>query len=282
MSFARRLLQTARRRAAAALFSSCVLGAAPAAADNLTDPKPASEWIVTIRGNGGFAPNYPGSKDLSPYMLPGLSMRHPDSPVAFGAPDESPGFALWDNGFVKAGVTGRVAGPRQQHDYAELNGIHDIDWTVEAGGFAEFWTFEKLRARAELRHGLWGHHGDVLDLYLDWVERIGPWTLSIGPRLSFADQPYLNKFFGVDAYEAMMNGKVFAFTPSGAGGKSTGLTASATYVWNESWATSAYVKYSRLIGDAATGPIASNLGSRNQFTVGLSLAYTFRTTMLPF
>jgi len=277
-----------RRRRRNACFSAVALLSLPAlsprgaGAETIVDPKPVSEWIVTLRGNAGFAPNYDGSKDLSPYLLPGLSMRRPGSPVSFGAPDESPGLALWDNGFVKAGVTGRLRGPRHQSDYQELKGIHDIDWTVEAGGFAEFWSFEKLRARVELRRGFWGHHGDVVDLYLDWVERLGPWTLTLGPRLSFADQPYMNKFFGVSPYEALANGKVFAFTPSSGGAKSTGLTGSVTYQWNEDWATSAYAKYNRLLGDAASGPIVSTLGSRNQFTFGLSASYSFRTGLLPF
>lgn len=248
----------------------------PAQAQSLTDPTPVSGWIVTVRANAGFSPNYDGSKDLSPYLLPGLGMRRPDSPVAFGAPDESPGFALYDNGFVKAGLSGRLRGPRQQSLYPELHGVHDIDWTIEGGAFAEFWTLQKLRARVELRHGFWGHHGDVADFYLDWVERHGPWTLSIGPRFSLADQPYMNKFFGVSAYEALANGGLYPFTPSGGGAKSAGLTGSVTYQWSGAWSTSAYAKYNRLLGDAATAPVTTTLGSRNQFTIGLSVAYSFR------
>jgi len=266
----------ARRRRHMLLGLVFAIFARPACAESLTDPTPVSGWIVTLRANAGYSPNYDGSRDLSPYLLPGLGMRRPNSPAAFGAPDESPGFALYDNGFVKAGLSGRLRGPRLQSQYGELRGVHDIDWTVEGGGFAEFWTFEKLRARVELRRGFWGHHGDIADFYLDWVERHGPWTLSLGPRFSLVDRSYMNKFFGVDAYEALLNGTLYPFTPSGGGAKSVGLTGSVTYQWSEAWSTSAYAKYNRLLGDAAASPIPTQLGSRNQFTIGLSVAYSFR------
>ncbi len=268
--------QSARYALSAAAGVALMFGAGRLHAESLTDPTPASGWIVTVRGNAGFSPNYDGSKDLSPYLLPGLSMRRPNSPVSFSAPDELPGFALYDNGFIKGGLTGRVRGPRQQSTYAELHGVHDIDWTIEGGGFAEFWTLEKLRARVELRQGFWGHHGEIADFYLDWVERHGPWTLSLGPRFSLADQSYLNKYFGVSGYEALVNGNLYPFTPSGGGAKSLGATGSLSYQWSEAWSTSAYLKYNRLVGDAAASPIPTQIGSRNQFTFGLSVAYSFR------
>jgi outer membrane protein len=172
--------------------------------------------------------------------LPGLGMRRPGSSVAFGAPDEAPGFALYDNGVAKAGLSGRLRGPRLQSSWAELRGVHDIDWTLEAGGFAEFWSFEKLRMRVELRHGLFGHHGVVAELYADWVEKHGPWTFSIGPRLMIGDQPYMNKLFGVTLQEALNNGSVTPFTAWG-GAKSFGATAAATYEWSPEWSTTAHV-----------------------------------------
>lgn len=265
-----------RGRLASWLLACLVLlSSGPSApAQGLTDPTPVSGWIVTLRANAGFAPDYEGARNLSPYLLPGLGMRRPDSPVAFGSPDEAPGFALLDQGWFKAGLSGRVRGPRQQQRYGELHGIHDIDWTLEAGGFAEFWTFEKLRARVELRHGFLGHHGNVAEIYLDWVERHGPWTVSFGPRFSLADKPYMNKFFGVTTYEALLNGNVSPFEPAG-GAKSVGATAAVSYEWSQAWTTTLYGRYNRLIGEAAAGPIVERLGSRNQFTIGLSAAYSF-------
>ncbi len=133
-------LRRSTRVLASIAGSAFLFHALNANADGLTDPTPVSGWIVTVRANAGYAANYDGSKGVSPYALPGLGMRRPDTPVSFSAPDESPGFALYDNGFFKAGLTGRLRTPRSSATYTELRGIHDIDWTIEAGGFAEFWT----------------------------------------------------------------------------------------------------------------------------------------------
>lgn len=271
----RSLCRTASTPAVSLLVSTILAASvAKGRAESLTDPTPVSGWIVTLRANAGFSPDYEGSRNLAPYLLPGLGMRRPDSPVAFGSPDEAPGFALVDEGWFKAGLSGRLRGPRQQERYSELHGIHDIDWTLEAGGFAEFWTLEKLRARVELRHGFLGHHGNLAEFYLDWVERHGAWTVSFGPRFALGDKAYMNKLFGVTAYEALQNGNVSPYEPTG-GAKSFGLAGAVSYEWSQAWTTTFYARYNRLVGEAAASPIVDRLGSRNQFTIGLSAAYSF-------
>lgn len=235
---------------------------------------PSSGWTITVKGNVGVSPAWEGSKDLSPYLLPGLSVRRAGAPLSFSAPDDAPGFAILDEGWLKAGVAGRLKGPRRAGDYAELRGVHDIDWTLEAGAFAEFWPIEKFRVRVDVRHGFLGHHGNIVDFSADWVERHGPWTVSFGPRLSVGDTRYMDKLFGANAYEASINGRIGAFAAKG-GAKSVGVAAAVSYEWSKSWTTTVYAKYSRLVGDAAASPLSTNLGSRNQFTLGGTVGYSF-------
>ncbi|QGM46976.1 MipA/OmpV family protein [Methylocystis heyeri] len=265
---------------------TCVTGCAAAmlltmnamADESMLDPAPVSGWIVTLRANAGFSPTWDGSKNLSPFLLPGLSMRRPGTTVGFGAPDEAPGFALYDNGVLKVGASGRLRGPRQQSQWGELHGIHDINWILEGGVFAEMWAFKKLRARAELRHGLLGHHGDVAEFYLDWVEKHGPWTFSIGPRLRLGDQPYMNKLYGVTVQDSLYNLSVPPFT-AWASAASVGATTALTYDWSEDWSTTGYVRYNRLVGSAAASPLIKDLGSPDQWTIGLSVSYSFKVDM---
>ncbi|MFO1136247.1 MAG: MipA/OmpV family protein [Rhodoblastus sp.] len=236
--------------------------------------EPGSQgWTITLKANGGVSPAWEGSNDLSPYLLPGLSVRRAGSAVTFSAPDDSPGFALFDENWMKAGVVGKLRGPRRSADYAALRGVHDVDWTVEAGLFAEFWPFEKLRARIEARHGFTGHHGNVVDLSMDWVERRGPWTVSVGPRLSLGDTRYMDKLFGVSAYDAVMSG-LPPYRAEG-GAKSFGVAAAVSYEWSRNWTTTAYARYNRLVGSAAESPLVAGPGSRNQFTLGAIVAYSF-------
>ena len=243
----------------------------------LVAPAAAAEgqgWTITLKGNAGVSPAWDGSKDLSPYLLPGLSVRRAGTPLSFSAPDDAVGFALLDESWLKAGPVGRLRGPRQQTKHNELRGVHDIDWTIEAGLFAEFWPMEKFRARIEVRQGFMGHHGLVADLYADWVERRGPWTVSFGPRMSLASGATMNKLYGVTVFDAFNNLHLAAYQPSG-GLRSVGFAGAVTYDWSKAWSTTLYGKYARLAGPAGASPLVGALGSRNQVTLGLIVAYSF-------
>lgn len=231
-------------------------------------------WTVTIKGNVGLSPAYDGAKNLSPYAAPGFGIRRAGTEAAFTTFDDGIGYALYDTSWLKAGPVGRFIGARKADSHSELNGIRDVDWTVEAGLFAELWPMEKLRARIEVRRGFHGHHGWVADIGADWVEKIGPWTLSAGPRLVTTNDRYAKKYFSVSAAEAAANGNVTPFDAFG-GVKSVGISAQATYKWSKQWSTTGYARYDRLTGDAAASPITQKLGSRNAFTIGGIIAYSF-------
>ncbi len=257
--------------AASAVAISSLLGSfAPLLAAESASPG----WTVTVRGNAGLSPAWEGSSDLSPFLVPGISIRRAGTPAAFSAPDDAPGIAIFDEKWLRAGPAVRLRGPRRSGDYSQLRGVQDIDWTLEAGAFAEFWPMEKLRARLDVRYGLAGHHGAIADLSVDWVERTGRWTISVGPRLSLGNTSYMNKLFGVTPYEAFWNGRITPYWADG-GAKSVGLTAAVSYKWSKEWTTTGYMKYSRLVGSAGASPLTNNLGSANQFTVGAIVAYSF-------
>ena len=56
---------------------------------------------------------------------------------------------------------------------------------------------------------------------------------------------------------------------------SAGLLGSASYKWNDTWSTTGYAGYNRLVDQAAASPIPRRLGSLDQFTVGASVSYSF-------
>lgn len=234
----------------------------------------ASGWTITLKANAGMSPAWEGSNSLSPYLAPGLGIRRAGTPLAFSAPDDSPSFALLDVGWLKAGPAGRLKGPRKASDHAELRGIHDIDWTLEAGGFFELWPVETFRVRVEARHGFLGHHGNVVDFSADWIERRGPWTVSVGPRMSIGDTRYMDQVFGVTAQDALTNGSLPIYR-AGGGMKSAGVSGAISYEWSKAWTTTIYADYRRLVGSAGASPITTGLGSRDQFTVGAIAAYSF-------
>jgi outer membrane scaffolding protein for murein synthesis (MipA/OmpV family) len=232
------------------------------------------DWLVTVRGNIRAAPSYPGASSTSVLGFPSLSFRRAGTPVSFSAPDDNIGFALYDIGWLKAGPAARFVGARNRKDHPQLVGLRNVDWTLEAGGFLELWPIEKIRTRLDVRYGFHGHRGVVADFGADWVERFAQWTVSGGPRLRLASSKYMNAYFSATPAEAAINGRI---TPFNAGGSfvSAGLATAVSYDWSSQWRTTVHGKWDRLGGDAGQSPIVSQLGSRNQFTVGATLAYTF-------
>lgn len=234
----------------------------------------SGEWLITVKGNIVASPRWPGSSDLSVLPYPSLSIRRAGTPLTFGAPDDAISFALYDTGWLKAGPAAKFIGARKAGDHRALVGLRDVDWTLQAGGFLEFWPTEKLRTRLELFYGFHGHRGVVADAGMDWVERFGSWTISGGPRLKLASNRFADSYFSVTAPEAALNGRVTPFDARG-GLMSAGLAGAVSYDWSPQWRTTLHARWDRLTGDAGNSPIPSVLGSRNQFTVGATVAYTF-------
>ncbi|QFU14847.1 MipA/OmpV family protein [Microvirga thermotolerans] len=250
--------------------------AAPAGAADLFSPAPLlpEGWIVTLKGNLKVGPSYPGADDFGAIAFPSLSLRRAGTPERFGAPDDGLSFSLLEDSALRVGVVGRFQGGRYLKDDRRLFGLRKIDWAVEPGVFVEFWPLQFLRARAELRHGVNGHHGFVADLGLDLVQTYGALTFSAGPRLALGDGSFARTYFGVTPAEAALNGQVTPYKPSG-GITSVGATAGVTYTWSAQWSTTAHVTYKRLVGDAADSPIVKRFGSENQLGFGLTAAYSF-------
>jgi len=262
--------------ALAALFLAGTASVSAQAADPLSTllPESPSGWIVTLKGNLRAQPTYPGADDLSFIGYPSFSLRRAGTVERFSSPDDGLSFSFLDDSALRFGAVGRYQGGRYLQDDRRLAGLNKINWAIEPGLFVEYWPVDFLRARAEIRHGINGHDGFVADLGLDVVQTFGAFTVSAGPRLSLGDGEFTRTYFGVTPEEAVLNGQVEAYRPSG-GITSVGATASASYNWSEQWATTAFVSYKRLVGDAADSPIVRTFGSENQVGLGLTVSYSF-------
>lgn len=258
---------------AALLLSSALSTTSPATAEPIWSPL-SGDWLVTVKANLTTAPQYPGSDQMALSAFPSLSIRRAGTSLTFSSPDDNIGFAIIDTGRFKLGPSAKFVSARNSSDYRQLAGLRDVDWTIEAGLFAEFWTTDNIRLRGDIRYGFHGHRGVVADLGADYVHRNGPWTLSGGPRLALGNTRFTNAMFGVTAAESLANGVLPAYAPSG-GLTSAGVAAAVSYDWNDKWRTTLWGRYDRLLSDAGQSPIPTLAGSRNQFKIGATLAYTF-------
>jgi outer membrane protein len=232
-------------------------------------PVPASAWTVTS-AEGRVLPSYQGS-DSYTFVPLLLDIRRAAHHPAF-TPRVCSDLPLSIQANLRAGPA--KVRLRRESDDDDLRGLGDVDWTLEAGAFAEFWPTQWLRGRAELRQGIGGHHGLMSDLMADVVVPVTPQlTLSGGPRMTLASGKALSPYFSVTPQQSAASG--LPVYDVGGGVYSYGAGAQVRYAWSPQWATHVFVEYERLAHDAANSPLVTQLGSRDQVRVGLGVTYSF-------
>jgi outer membrane protein len=283
------------------LFIAVLIGAPPgiaAAADLPPAPLPpaptapaaytpdAPDWIVTIGLEPRIIPAWPGAPEskFGWTALPLFDIRKAGTPPNFFAPRDSLSFPVVDLPQFKVGPAVRLIWERKASDYMPLTGLANVNYAIQAGGFAEFWAVPWLRLRGELRQGVGGETGLTGDVFLDAVVPLGQFRLSGGPRLTLQTAAAVSPYFSITAAQAAA-ANLTGFAPltaynAGGGLYSYGAGAQAEYFWSPQWATHVFAEYERLTGDAANSPLVIQRGSPNQFTFGAGATYSF--TMHPF
>jgi outer membrane protein len=219
-------------------------------------------------------PRFPGARQDLLLPLYDVSLARGDTPFRFEAADESPSFAVVKGNGFAFGPSVKLEGSRRLKE-TRLP-VDEVGTSIEAGGFAEFWIGSAVRTRGELRKGLSGHKGLVSDVMVDYVARDGDkWLFSIGPRFTFGDRKYQEAYFGVNPAASARTG-LAVYAPDG-GIHAVGASATTLFQLDRSWGVYGYAKYERLTADAADSPIIRTIGSRDQYSGGLALTFTFGT-----
>jgi outer membrane protein len=246
--------------------------AAPDSAQEDKEPEKKEPRRIRIGLGPQFVPSYPGADDHSLRPLVDVSIARGSKPFEFEAPDESFGPELISTGGLEFGPALNFEGSRTAKDVgADLD---KVPFTVEAGAFVEYEFSPSFRFRTELRKGLGGHEGWTGQAGADFVARDGDeWLFSIGPRLTWSDARYHRAYFGVTPAESVRTG-LATYRPGG-GIQAVGATAGFLTQLSKRFGIYSYAKYDRLVGDAADSPVVRSFGSRDQFSGGLALTYTF-------
>lgn len=247
--------------------------------------KPAMDqgWSVSVGAGVLATPSYLGDDAYQLRAVPNIKVTYGDS---FFASIEGIGYRLIDG-------QGWRAGPIVKYDFGrdedgdspflvagdktdDLNGLGDVDGTVEVGGFVEY-GFRPFTAKVELRQGIGGHEGLVGEVGLDYGGRLvvsdQMVIFSIGPDVSIVDQNYNEAFFGVDAGQSAASG-LDAFE-AGGGVLSYGVGGTVIIPFTDKVSAVTFARYQRLAGDAADSSLVQDRGSENQGAIGLFLNYRF-------
>jgi outer membrane protein len=237
--------------------------------------------------NGGFiaagvtaAPDYEGGDDYTA------------SPALFGRQNYSQGRYLALVGGADAARSGRLVlnlvpdsawefGPalgvryeRNDPDNDRVKRMDDIDFAIEAGGFLTYKSngwFTTLGLMADVSDTYGGYIGDLKAGYMQKID--SDFSLTYSASISYADDEYMEEYFGVDSSDSTSSG--LPFYKADGGIKDYGLGIGANYKFNKAWGLVAAVNYYRLTGDAEDSPIVDDEGDKNQYKAAIALSYSF-------
>jgi len=230
--------------------------------------------VFTILLGAESRPEYFGSEDnrgvlrFSPNVLAVSfgDLRVGDEEDAF---DEDPNDRPL--GFF-AGPSFRFVTDRSADDYGELEGLEDIDATLEVGAQVGY-IWPNVEAFGQLRYGLGGSESWVGEIGAYYVARPGDrFAVRIGPRLLFGSDEYSDTYFGVSSDEAAASG-FEEYDPEG-GLVSAGVEMIATYQLGETWWLEGRARWDQFQDDAADSPIVEQ-GATDQGTVSIGVRRAF-------
>ncbi len=216
------------------------------------------------------APSYQGSQKYSVFPSGNLSVTHPWQFDDFAAPDDSASLAFYNNDRLSFGLAASIIENRGNSH--ELEGMRNIGWAAESGGFVNVWPTPWLRVRVEALKGLVSEDGLLVNTSADVVTHKGPFMFAIGPRFSWADDHYNGTYFGITPGEALASRRYQPFHASG-GPLFAGLEAATEYKLTSRWRLTLNGAYHRLLDDAANSPLVRKAGTADQVAIASGVRF---------
>jgi len=252
----------ARVTALAATMGLVALPATAEAADDYgASSPPGIEFEIGAAAN--VAPRYEGASEMLVTPVPLIKIHRLTLPNGFQIGGR-------DRGGLSVSPSFNIRGARKAVDTPALTGLADVDLAVEFGAEVSY-EAEYFRLHANLRRGFGGHEGWAGEAGADLIVRpMEGLRVSAGPRVSYADDRYMDTYFTVPAGTAG-----FAAFNADGGIKSYGVGVGLRQDFDNSWAIVGEAAYDRLTGDAGSSPITA-VGSRDQFSVRLGVVRKFR------
>jgi outer membrane scaffolding protein for murein synthesis (MipA/OmpV family) len=233
----------------------------------------AGDWIATVGARVTTAPPYEGADHDVIRPFPTFNLRPADRPYRFTPPDGGTTFALIDTDHFVLGPMARFQYKREPT--GDLKGLGKIGWAAEPGAFVDVWPVKWLRGRAEIRRGVAGHDGLVGDVGADLVYTGKRWDASIGGRMGWGSDSYMDKYFGVTPQEAARSPIINqVYDPTG-GQRYRGVELAAAYHLDEKWTVTADFGYHHLSSRAADSPIVRLVGDDDQYAGSIGISYAF-------
>ncbi|MDA9761801.1 MipA/OmpV family protein [Desulfobacterales bacterium] len=228
---------------------------------------------VSVGGGIGFAPDYEGSEDYKAVPVPVADVKF-DNGMFMKLVGLNFRANLLPNSMWQLGPVYNYRGPREDVKNNAVDDMKDVDGTSELGVFGGL-MYQKWFASVELLSDMGDSHDgwySKLKGGYNWVIDES-WALSIGASATYADDDYMQTYFGVSAKDSRRSG--LDRYEADAGIKDIGINLGANWVINQNWSARGVVSYTQLLGDASDDSPVVDEGSEEQFFTAVMAVYSF-------
>ena len=237
-----------------------------------TRKKQKNNWSIMLGGLGAVKPKYKGSNQYEISGFPFIDIKY--KKIFFLNYREGLGINILHAPNFRIGAAFNFYGSRNEDDSRHLQGLQDIDVGLDAGVFGSI-SFGRFFTKLKLRQDISNNHkGQLLSGRLGYKVTLSRKLMAnFNIRTNYANDNYMKTYFGITTSQSSASG--FKEFNANSGFKDVGVGTSLIYPFNKYWSFITIANYTRLINDAAKSPLVENAGSKNQFLLGLGVAYRF-------
>jgi len=98
-------------------------------------------------------------------------------------------------------------------------------------------------------------------------------SMNLGAHLTWADDDFMDTYFGVTGSESARTG--LSRFRADSGFKDIGIGLTGNYMFNKSWGMMGNVAYTRMLNDAEDSPLVNDAGDENQYSAVVAVTYSF-------
>ncbi len=250
-------------RSLGSLAKATVLIAALMATTSQAAERVNPGWLMSVNGATIATPSFPGADRYSFVNFPAVSVETPSMSDHLVGKDESLSLVLFSpNPSIAMGAVGHYDPMRANRETFTAS---DSRWVVEPGVFAEYWPSpDTLRIRGEIRLGTDGVAGMTGTLGADYVQRVGKFVVSAGPRIGMSGTDYTAAQYGTNYSTLGLSGGAIDARSFGAAGL-------VKFAAGKNWSTSVFANFDHVMLSNATTQGNKPATFNDEVRVGASL-----------
>ncbi len=229
----------------------------------------------------GFVPEYEGSDDYTFGAAPFVRFQLKGHYQYLIIRSTELQVNLIDHPWLRIGPSLNYRFGREDVDDSVVKKMKDIDDTIEAGGFVGVEFIDDMNPRKRFSADIdfladigSEHEGYTVTFGArGWYPVSRMFDIGLGAAFVYADDDYMETYFGVDTSDAARSGLPIFNADSGV--KDFRIFPMAVMHINMNWHVGAGFQYRRLLADAEDSPIVDKRGSKNQWIGGIGVAYSW-------